>query len=323
MVHAQCERIVAIDRADREPAWYAIDDDAAPIAAFIDGFDAGYRAAPVESEQVCEIVRRAIRQAQHELARGAVAATAAAELARRLAVRRDERRVEAAQARISGCAGDARDRQRSLGQQLLREQQAPRRRDIERTRAELVREHATQVALADADARSELRQRTFVERTLLDQAQRTGDEIALRMYVGALSLLLDIDVDIIERLLGEQYKGKEKLLDANKQALHLGRDYVREYLAHPLGLRVKHADGVGDRIFVDGNSAAALGCVYGGATVCAWYPITPSSSLAEAFQKYCMKYRVDAETGANRFAIVQAEDEIASIGMSRTALYSS
>jgi 2-oxoglutarate ferredoxin oxidoreductase subunit alpha len=135
------------------------------------------------------------------------------------------------------------------------------------------------------------------------------------MYVGALSLLLDIDVDIIERLLGEQYKGKEKLLDANKVALRLGRDYVRDHLAHPLALRVRHADAVGDKIFVDGNTAAALGCVYGGATVCAWYPITPSSSLAEAFQKYCMKYRLDPATGANRFAIVQAEDEIASIGM--------
>jgi 2-oxoglutarate ferredoxin oxidoreductase subunit alpha len=135
------------------------------------------------------------------------------------------------------------------------------------------------------------------------------------MYVGALSLLLDIDVDVIERLLGEQYKGKEKLLDANKVALRLGRDYVRDHLAHPLALRVRHADAVGDKIFVDGNTAAALGCVYGGATVCAWYPITPSSSLAEAFQKYCMKYRLDPATGANRFAIVQAEDEIASIGM--------
>jgi 2-oxoglutarate ferredoxin oxidoreductase subunit alpha len=135
------------------------------------------------------------------------------------------------------------------------------------------------------------------------------------MYVGALSLLLDIDVEIIERLLGEQYKGKEKLLDANKQALHLGRDYVQANLAHPLGLRVAHSDKVGDQIFVDGNTAAALGCVYGGATVCAWYPITPSSSLAEAFQKYCMKYRVDPASGENRFAIVQAEDEIASIGM--------
>lgn len=135
------------------------------------------------------------------------------------------------------------------------------------------------------------------------------------MYVGVLSALLDIDVAVIERLLGEQYKGKEKLLDANRQALHLGREYVERHLAHPLGLRMRRADAVGERIFVDGNSAAALGCVYGGATVCAWYPITPSSSLAEAFQKYCMKYRVDAETGANRFAVVQAEDEIASIGM--------
>ena len=135
------------------------------------------------------------------------------------------------------------------------------------------------------------------------------------MYVGVLSRLLEIDVDVIEQLIGEQYKGKEKLLDANKQALHLGRDYVRDHLAHPLGLRVHKADKVGDRIFVDGNSAGALGCVYGGATVCAWYPITPSSSLAEAFQKYCMKYRVDPETGSNRFAVVQAEDEIASIGM--------
>ena len=135
------------------------------------------------------------------------------------------------------------------------------------------------------------------------------------MYIGALSMLLDIDIAVIEQLIGEQYKGKEQLLDANQQALHLGRDYVKTQLAYPLGLRVQKSDKVGERIFVDGNSAAALGCVYGGATVCAWYPITPSSSLAEAFQKYCMKYRVDPETGANRFAVVQAEDEIASIGM--------
>ena len=147
------------------------------------------------------------------------------------------------------------------------------------------------------------------------------------MYVGALSLLLDIDLDVIERLIGEQYKGKEKLLDANRQALHLGRDYFADPPAQDppspagpfdrehFGLRVRHADKVGDRIFVDGNTAGALGCVYGGATVCAWYPITPSSSLAEAFQKYCMKYRVDPATGSNRFAVVQAEDEIASIGM--------
>ncbi|QBB72145.1 2-oxoacid:acceptor oxidoreductase subunit alpha [Pseudolysobacter antarcticus] len=135
------------------------------------------------------------------------------------------------------------------------------------------------------------------------------------VYVGALSMLLEIDPAEIEKLFSEQYKGKEKLLTSNVQALHLGRDYVREHLPHPIGLRVRRADNVGERIFVDGNTAGALGCVYGGATVCAWYPITPSSSLAEAFQKYCMKYRVDSVTGENNYAIVQAEDEIASIGM--------
>ncbi len=134
------------------------------------------------------------------------------------------------------------------------------------------------------------------------------------MYVGALSALLDMDVPTIEALIGEQYKGKEKLLKPNIEALHLGRDWVRAHLPHPIGLRVRKADAVGDKIFVEGNAAAALGCVYGGATVCAWYPITPSSSLAEAFQKYCQKYRVDEE-GRTRYAIIQAEDEIASIGM--------
>ena len=135
------------------------------------------------------------------------------------------------------------------------------------------------------------------------------------VYVGALSVLLEIDPKVIEGLFGEQYKGKEKLLASNVQALHLGRDFAREHLKAPLGIRVQRADKVGDQIFVDGNSAAALGCVYGGATVAAWYPITPSSSVAEAFQKYCAKFRVDPGTGQNKFAIVQAEDEIASIGM--------
>ncbi len=134
------------------------------------------------------------------------------------------------------------------------------------------------------------------------------------MYVGALSALLDVDVPIIETLIGEQYKSKPKLLPPNIEALHLGRDWVLEHVPHPIGLQVRRADAVGDRIFVEGNAAAALGCVYGGATVCAWYPITPSSSLAEAFQSYCQKYRIDAE-GHARFAVIQAEDEIASIGI--------
>jgi 2-oxoglutarate/2-oxoacid ferredoxin oxidoreductase subunit alpha len=135
------------------------------------------------------------------------------------------------------------------------------------------------------------------------------------VYVGVLSVLLDMDVSVFEKLFAEQYKGKERLLGANLQALQLGRDHVAQHLQAPLGIRVRRADAVGKRIFTDGNSAAALGCVYGGATVAAWYPITPSSSVAESFQKYCEKFRVDPSTGQHRFAIVQAEDEIASIGM--------
>ena len=135
------------------------------------------------------------------------------------------------------------------------------------------------------------------------------------MVLGALSALLEVDVKVIEGLFNEQYKGKERLLESNVRALHSGRGFARDHLKPPIGLRVKAVDKVGQRIFVEGNAATALGFVYGGATVCAWYPITPSSSVAEAFEKYCLKFRVEAETGAHKFAIVQAEDEIASIGM--------
>jgi 2-oxoglutarate ferredoxin oxidoreductase subunit alpha len=135
------------------------------------------------------------------------------------------------------------------------------------------------------------------------------------IYVGALSVLLDVEAEVFEKLFAEQYKGKEMLLESNVRALHLGRDYVRTHLQAPLGIRVRRADQVGEQIFTDGNSAAALGCVYGGATVAAWYPITPSSSVPEAFQKYCDRFRVDPDTGRSNFAIVQAEDELASIGM--------
>jgi 2-oxoglutarate ferredoxin oxidoreductase subunit alpha len=135
------------------------------------------------------------------------------------------------------------------------------------------------------------------------------------IYVGALSALLDVDAEVFEKLFAEQYKGKERLLESNVKALHLGRDYVKAHMAYPLGIRVQRADAVGDQIFTDGNSAAGLGLVYGGATVAAWYPITPSTSVPEAFQKYCEKFRVDPETGQHRYAIVQAEDELASIGM--------
>lgn len=134
------------------------------------------------------------------------------------------------------------------------------------------------------------------------------------IYVGALAALLGIEIEVIEQLLAEQFEGRERLIRANVDALHMGRDWVRDNMA-PLGLQVRRADAVGDRIFIEGNQAAGLGAVYGGATVCAWYPITPSTSLAEAFTSYCQELRVDPESGKANFAIVQAEDEIASIGM--------
>ena len=133
--------------------------------------------------------------------------------------------------------------------------------------------------------------------------------------LGALSALLEVDPKEIAQLIGEQYKGKEALLRPNVHALQLGHDYALAHLECPIGLRVQRADRVGKRIFIDGNSAAALGAVYGGATVCAWYPITPSSSVAEAFARHCKRLRTEPQTGKNRYAIVQAEDELASIGI--------
>jgi 2-oxoglutarate ferredoxin oxidoreductase subunit alpha len=133
------------------------------------------------------------------------------------------------------------------------------------------------------------------------------------MYVGALSGLLGIESEAVERLIGELYKGKDKLIAPNLEAFHIGRDYAEKNLDNAIGLKVERADGVGKRILIEGNDAAALGAVYGGATVAAWYPITPSTSLAEAFQRYCGRYRVDGE-GKSRFAIIQAEDELSAIG---------
>src|SRR2546427_6177938 len=135
------------------------------------------------------------------------------------------------------------------------------------------------------------------------------------IYVGALSALLEIEPEAIAELIGELYKGKEALLKPNVQAMQMGRTYAKNELDWPLGIRVQRANAVGEKIFIEGNSAAALGCLYGGATVAAWYPITPSSSLAEAFAKHCKRFRTDAATGKARYAVVQAEDELASIGI--------
>jgi 2-oxoglutarate ferredoxin oxidoreductase subunit alpha len=134
------------------------------------------------------------------------------------------------------------------------------------------------------------------------------------IYVGALTALLEIDIQVVEALLAEEFAAKPKLIPMNVEALGLGYQYVRAHLK-PLDLKVRRADAVGNRIFVEGNAAAALGAVYGGATVCAWYPITPSTSVAEAFASYCGKLRKDPQTGKAKYAIVQAEDEIASIGI--------
>ena len=135
------------------------------------------------------------------------------------------------------------------------------------------------------------------------------------IYVGALAFLLDIDLAVVEKLIGEQYASKEALIDPNiKAAAHGPRLCARASVGHLRAHGCRRSDAVGNRIFVNGNDAAALGCVYGGATVAAWYPITPSTSLAEAFMKHCRKLRVDPETKKNNFAIVQAEDEISAIG---------
>ncbi len=134
-------------------------------------------------------------------------------------------------------------------------------------------------------------------------------------YVGALAALLDIDLDIVKGLLTETFASKAKLLDSNFFAIDLGYDYAREHFDCPLPVHLAAMDGNKDSIIIDGNTAAALGCVYAGATVAAWYPITPSTSLVDAFTAFCNRFRKDPETGRNRYAIVQAEDELAAAGM--------
>ena len=134
------------------------------------------------------------------------------------------------------------------------------------------------------------------------------------VYLGAMSALISIDFDVITGMVSAQYKGKDDLIAPNIHALEIGRNYALDYLDCPLPVQVRYSDAVGQRIMVDGNAAAALGALYGGATVCAWYPITPSTSLAEAFEKYCHQLRTGPQDERN-FAIVQAEDELAALGI--------
>lgn len=134
-------------------------------------------------------------------------------------------------------------------------------------------------------------------------------------YVGALAALLDIDLDTITELLEETFADKQHLVASNMEAIRLGHDYAIANFSCPLPKRVAPMDATKGHIVIDGNTAAALGCVYAGATVGAWYPITPSTSLMDAFRAFCAEYRVDAETGKRTYAIIQAEDELAAIGM--------
>jgi len=134
------------------------------------------------------------------------------------------------------------------------------------------------------------------------------------VYLGALSALISIDFEVITGMVSAQYKGKDDLIAPNIHALELGRNYALNYLDCPLPIQVRYSEAVGDRIMVDGNAAAALGALYGGATVCAWYPITPSTSLAEAFEKHCNQLRTGGD-GERNFAILQAEDELAAMGI--------
>ena len=134
------------------------------------------------------------------------------------------------------------------------------------------------------------------------------------VYVGALTALLDMDLNALEGVISDQLRGKEKLIGANLEAVQLGREYAQEHFQCPLPIQVRTSNSTDGKIMVSGNDAAGLGALYAGATVCAWYPITPSTSLAEAFERYCKRLRKDAD-GRYNHAIVQAEDELAAIGI--------
>ncbi|MGH7563129.1 MAG: 2-oxoacid:acceptor oxidoreductase subunit alpha [Gemmatimonadota bacterium] len=134
-------------------------------------------------------------------------------------------------------------------------------------------------------------------------------------YVGALAAFLSIDMEVVQAMLEEKFGRKKALLDSNYTAIRLGYDYARDHYDCPLPIRLERIEVTAGHILIDGNTAAALGCVYAGATVGAWYPITPATSLMDAFTAFCERYRVDPETGKKRFCIVQAEDELAAVGV--------
>lgn len=135
------------------------------------------------------------------------------------------------------------------------------------------------------------------------------------IYVGAMAAMLDIDMDVLEKLIAEQFAGKKKLIEPNCNALRLGFDAAKKLHTCPIGLKVEKRDLIGDRILMSGNTACGLGAVYAGATVAAWYPITPSTSVAEAYENYASRLRIDVDTGRRNYVVIQAEDELAAMGM--------
>ena len=135
------------------------------------------------------------------------------------------------------------------------------------------------------------------------------------VYVGALAALLEFDMDVVGEMLREKFAKKKALLDANFRAIRLGFDYAKANYDCPLPFHLERMDATKDYVLLDGNTAGALGAVYAGATVAAWYPITPSSSLMDAFKEFCERFRVDPATKQKKYCIIQAEDELASAGM--------
>ncbi|VUX55971.1 Pyruvate flavodoxin/ferredoxin oxidoreductase domain protein [uncultured Woeseiaceae bacterium] len=134
-------------------------------------------------------------------------------------------------------------------------------------------------------------------------------------YVGVLAALLDIDLDVITELLQQTFASKQHMVESNLKAIRLGYDYANDHFKCPLPIKVEKLDKTANHILIDGNTAAGLGCVYAGATVGAWYPITPSTSLMDSFKAFCKELRMDEASGKKKFCIVQAEDELAAIGV--------
>ena len=171
------------------------------------------------------------------------------------------------------------------------------------------------------DIRLMRRDINYVALPLTQMTHQEYDDARLRqlfknvIYVGALAALLDIDLEVVNAFVAEQFASKKKLIEPNVAALKLGYDAALERHQCPLGIRVKASDRVGDAIMMTGNAACGLGAVYGGATVAAWYPITPSTSVAEAYENYASQLRYDAETDRKDYVVIQAEDELAAMGM--------